>query len=380
MLSNEEIRRYSRHLILPEVALQGQERLKAAKVLVVGAGGLGSSTALYLAAAGVGRLGLADFDVVDLSNLQRQVLHGTSRVGKPKLESARERLSDLNPEVELRLHPEAFRRDNALDILADYDFVLDGSDNFATRYLVNDAAAFAGKADIYGSVYRFEGQVTVFDPAQGGPCYRCLHPEPPPPDLVPSCAEGGVLGVLPGTIGLLQATEALKRILGIGESLAGRLLRYDALTARFRETRISRDPACPLCGSAPTISALQDYESFCGTGGAALEDGEAPDALSVRTLKAWMDAGRRFTLVDVRPPHEWALAAIPGALRIPLERIPERVHALDSAEEMVLFCHRSSRSVRAQAVLAGFGFRKTYHLSGGIDSWAALIDPTLPRY
>ncbi len=380
-LSNEEILRYSRHLIMPEVGMAGQEKLKAASVLLIGAGGLGSPLAMYLSAAGVGRLGLVDFDVVDHSNLHRQVIHATSSVGKPKVESAKARIAEINPNVEVRTYNEPLNRGNVLGILKDYDIVIDGTDNFPTRYLVNDAAVMLGKANIYGSIFRFDGQVTVFDPKRGGPCYRCLYPEPPPPGMVPSCAEGGVLGVLPGTVGLLQATEAVKLIIGQGKPLVGRLLLFNALDMSFRELKVRRDKACPICGEHPTIKELIDYEQFCGVGRGNEEAHASSGAeIDAVTLKEWKDAGRKFVLVDVREPQEWEIARIPGARLIPLGQIAARVHELDTADEIVLHCHHGSRSARAQAALGKFGFRKTYNLAGGIDAWAQDVDPTMPRY
>jgi adenylyltransferase/sulfurtransferase len=380
-LSNEEIARYSRHLIMPEVGMAGQEKLKAASILLIGAGGLGSPLAMYLAAAGVGKLGLVDFDVVDHSNLHRQVIHSTANVGIPKVESAKKRIAEINPNVEVQTYMHPINRDNVLGILKDYDMVIDGTDNFPTRYLVNDAAVMLGKANIYGSIFRFDGQVTVFDPKRGGPCYRCLYPEPPPPGMVPSCAEGGVLGVLPGTVGLLQATEAVKLIIGNGKPLLGRLLLFNALDMSFRELKVRRDPACPLCGEHPTIKELIDYEQFCGMGRGNEEQFDAAGAeIDAITLKEWMDAKKKFVLIDVREPQEFEIASIPGAKLIPLSQIASRVSELDSADEIVLQCHHGSRSARAQAALAKFGFKKTYNLAGGIDAWATDVEPGMPRY
>jgi adenylyltransferase/sulfurtransferase len=380
-LSNEEILRYSRHLIMPEVGMAGQEKLKAASILLIGAGGLGSPLAMYLAAAGVGKLGIVDFDVVDHSNLHRQVIHSSDAVGKPKVESAKARVAQINPNVEVVTYMHPINRDNVLGILKDYDMVIDGTDNFPTRYLVNDAAVMLGKANIYGSIFRFDGQVTVFDPKRGGPCYRCLYPEPPPPGMVPSCAEGGVLGVLPGTVGLLQATEAVKLIIGNGKPLLGRLLLFNALDMSFRELKVRKDPACPLCGENPTIKELIDYETFCGVGRGNEETFEAAgQEIDALTLKEWMDAKKKFVLVDVREPQEFEIAAIPGAKLIPLGQIAARVSELDSADEIVLQCHHGSRSARAQAALAKFGFKKTYNLAGGIDAWATDVEPGMPRY
>jgi adenylyltransferase/sulfurtransferase len=380
-LSNEEILRYSRHLIMPEVGMAGQEKLKAASVLLIGAGGLGSPLAMYLAAAGVGKLGIVDFDVVDHSNLHRQVIHATANVGIPKVESAKRRVAEINPNVQVLTYQHPINRDNVLGILKDYDMVIDGTDNFPTRYLVNDAAVMLGKANIYGSIFRFDGQVTVFDPKRGGPCYRCLYPEPPPPGMVPSCAEGGVLGVLPGTVGLLQATEAVKLIIGNGKPLIGRLLLFNALEMSFRELKVRRDPRCPLCGEQPSIKELIDYDTFCGVGRGNEQRYEAAGMeIDPLTLKEWRDSGKKFVLVDVREPQEWEIAHIEGAKLIPLGQLAGRVNELDTADEIVLQCHHGSRSARAQAVLAKFGFKKTYNLAGGIDAWAAEVDPQMPRY
>jgi len=380
-LSNEEILRYSRHLIMPEVGMAGQEKLKAASILLIGAGGLGSPLAMYLSAAGVGKLGIVDFDVVDHSNLHRQVIHATANVGIPKVESAKQRISQINPNVEVVTYNHPINRDNVLGILKDYDIVIDGTDNFPTRYLVNDAAVMLGKANIYGSIFRFDGQVTVFDPKRGGPCYRCLYPEPPPPGMVPSCTEGGVLGVLPGTVGLLQATEAIKLIIGNGKPLIGRLLLFNALDMTFRELKVRKDPACPLCGEHPTITELIDYDQFCGMGRGNEEAYESAGAeIDAITLKEWQDAKKKFALIDVREPQEFEIAAIPGAKLIPLSQLAARVSELDTADEIVLQCHHGSRSARAQAALAKFGFKKTYNLAGGIDAWATDVDPSMPRY
>jgi sulfur-carrier protein adenylyltransferase/sulfurtransferase len=376
-LSREELLRYGRHLILPEVGLEGQQRLKASSVLIVGAGGLGSPLALYLAAAGVGHLGLVDFDRVDASNLQRQILHGSSSVGKPKLESARARLADLNPGVRVTLHERYLDRDHALELLGGYDVIADGTDNFATRYLVNDACVLLGKPNVYGSIFRFEGQASVFD-ARVGPCYRCLYPVPPPPGLVPSCAEGGVLGVLPGVIGTLQATETLKLLLGIGEPLIGRLLVYDALAASFRELRLRKDPSCPLCGEQPTIRELQDYDAFCG-----VHPGDKADEaweIGAHELSARLAAGEDVMLVDVREPQEERIARLPGARLIPLGSLLGRANELDSAREIVLFCHHGIRSMRALEFLRDAGFRRLKSLHGGIDAWSTDVDPEVPRY
>jgi adenylyltransferase/sulfurtransferase len=372
-LSRDEIARYSRHLLLPEVTAAGQMRLKAGRVLVVGAGGLGSPAALYLAAAGVGKIGLADFDAVDVSNLQRQVLYDVSSVGRPKLEVARERLAALNPHVEIALFPERLTRDNARGILEGFDVVLDGTDNFATRYLTNDACYLLGKPNVYGSIYRFEGQVSLFHRGKG-PCYRCLYPSPPEPGLVPSCAEGGVLGVLPGVVGSLQATEALKLLLGIGRSLAGRLLLYDALALSFREIALVRDPACPLCGDSPTITELVDYDALCGAGAPALPPGAE---LTPGEVRAWRERGEPFQLLDVREPEEAAVAAIDGSVLVPLGTLAERLQDVDRTRPVVVYCRSGNRSARAVALLRGAGLNRTYNLAGGILAWARDVEPGL---
>ena len=362
-LSHEELLRYSRHLLLPEVGVEGQRRLRAARVLLIGAGGLGSPAALYLAAAGVGTLGLVDFDRVDLTNLQRQILHGTSDVGRPKLDSAAERIGDLNPGVSVRSHAVRLTRANALGVIGEYDIVVDGSDNFPTRYLANDACVLLRRPYVYGSIFRFEGQASVFATGDG-PCYRCLYPEPPPPGMVPTCAEGGVLGVLPGVIGSIQALETIKLLLGAGDSLAGRLLLFDALRLRFRELRLRRDPACPVCGDSPTIRELIDYEAFCGLGPA-----EGDGDVSAAELRAERMAGRRLTLVDVREPHEWAVRRIDGATLIPLGDLPERLRELDSRLPVVAYCQRGTRSRRAADILRAAGFADVRSLTGGIERW-----------
>lgn len=382
-LSHEEILRYSRHLIMPEVGMDGQRRLRHARVLLIGAGGLGSPAALYLAAAGVGTLGMVDYDVVDSTNLQRQLLHGTRDVGRPKLDSARDRLADINPHVALETHSVRLTSENALEILAPYDIVVDGSDNFPTRYLVNDACVLLGKANVYGSIFRFEGQVSVFHPPDG-PCYRCLFQEPPPPGLVPSCAEGGVLGVLPGIIGSLQALETIKLILGKGDPLIGRLLLFDALPMQWRELRLRRDPECPICGVHPTITGLIDYEEFCGmaaTEGALAIDVSVPRITAAR-LKERLDRGEPITLVDVREPHEWQIVNLEryGARLIPLRQLAEHMHELNTADEIVLYCRFGERSARALTQLRDAGFRKLANLDGGILAWAEQVDPSLPRY
>jgi adenylyltransferase/sulfurtransferase len=379
-LTNEEILRYSRHLIMPEVAMEGQLKLKSARVLLIGAGGLGAPLGMYLAAAGVGRIGLVDFDVVDFTNLQRQVIHGTSDVGRKKLDSAADTMQGINPNVRIDRHEVALTSDNALEILKDYDIVVDGTDNFPTRYLVNDACVLLGKPNVYGSIFRFEGQATVFA-YKDGPCYRCLYPEPPPPGLVPSCAEGGVLGILPGLIGLVQATETVKLILGSGEPLVGRLLLYDALAMRFRELKLRRNPECPVCGDHPTISKLIDYHQFCGVpreeaGQTNMSEWE----IEAPEVKAKMDRGDRFVLVDVREPHEYRICRIPDARLIPLGELPKRVSELDSADEIVVHCKSGVRSARAVDFLKKAGFRKVKNLKGGILAWSDKVDPTVPRY
>lgn len=382
-LSRGEVSRYSRHLLLPEVALAGQEKLKAGSVLLVGAGGLGSPTALYLAAAGVGRIGIVEFDVVDESNLQRQILHDTRWVGRPKLESARDRLRALNPWVEVIPFEERLTSGNALRIFEGFDVVVDGTDNFPTRYLTNDACFLTGKPNVYGSIFRFEGQASVFWPGKG-PCYRCLYPTPPPPGLVPSCAEGGVLGVLPGVIGCLQATEAIKILLGVGEFLVGRLLLYDALELRFRELTLRRDPACPLCGESRTIHALGGYEELCGLGrgdeGAVPEGPDRVPEVSPLELKAWRDRGEPFQLIDVREPQEAEICSIEGARLIPLADFPERMHELDASQPVVVHCKGGVRSARAVRLLQGAGMTRSYNLRGGILAWAREVDPGLQTY
>jgi adenylyltransferase/sulfurtransferase len=372
-LDPREIARYGRHLVLPEVGLEGQRRLRRSSVLIVGAGGLGSPAALYLAAAGVGRLGLVDFDAVDESNLQRQILYGSADVGRPKLESARRRLAEVNPWVEIATHPLRLSASNALDVLAGYDLVLDGSDNFATRYLVNDACVLSGKPDVYGSIFRFEGQASVFA-APGGPCYRCLFPAPPPPGVVPDCAEGGVLGVLPGIVGTLQATEAIKLILGCGEPLVGRLLLVDALEMRFREVRLRRDPDCAVCGERPTRRHLIEEAVACASAGAS------PSGLSPAELRRRLLTEPRPLLLDVRNPPEWAVCRIDGARLIPLPELPRRLAELDRTTEIVVYCHHGMRGEAAVELLLSAGFSTVRNLEGGIDAWAAAVDPALPRY
>jgi len=377
-LSNDEIQRYSRHLIMPEVGMTGQRKLKAASVLMIGAGGLGSPLGLYLAAAGVGRIGIVDFDVVDFTNLQRQIIHGTSWVGKPKLESARTRLLDLNPHVQVDTYEEPLSSANALKLFADYDVIVDGTDNFPTRYLVNDACVLTGKPNVYGSIFRFDGQASVFD-ARRGPCYRCLYPEPPPPGLVPSCAEGGVLGVLPGVIGTIQATETIKLIIGQGEPLIGRLLLYDALEMRFTELKLRKNPECPVCGEHPTVTELIDYEAFCGI--APAENLGREWEITPQELAAELEQGSsRPVLLDVREPVEWDIVHLPNATLIPRGELPERISELNTADEIVVYCHMGSRSAMALQFLKQAGFRKVKNLVGGIDAWAREIDPSMPQY
>ncbi len=375
-LSHSEIARYSRHLTLPEVGVEGQLRLRDASVLVVGAGGLGSPLAVYLAAAGVGRIGLVDFDVVELSNIQRQVLYGTPDVGRPKLEPARERLEAINPHVRLDRHDLRLTSQNAMEILRDYDVVVDGTDNFPTRYLVNDACVLLGKPNVYGSIFRFEGQVSVFRAARG-PCYRCLFPEPPPPGSVPNCAEGGVLGVLPGIIGTLQATEAIKLILGQGDPLVGRLLLFDALEMRFRELGVRKVPDCPLCGERPTIRELMDYQELCGVRPVRLDPART---VSVGELKQNLEGPDAPLLLDVRTPQERRICHLEGSRLIPVRELAERIAEVDREREVVVYCHRGGRGARAVEVLARHGFERVRNLTGGIDAWAAEIDPSMPRY
>jgi adenylyltransferase/sulfurtransferase len=372
-LSNEERVRYSRHLTMPEVGIDGQRRLKAAHVLCIGAGGLGSPSALYLAAAGVGTIGIVDFDDVDLSNLQRQILHGTKDIGRSKLESARDRLRDANPNIEVELHECRFSSENASELVARYDLVVDGSDNFPTRYLSNDVCVFARRPNIYGSIFRFDGQSSVFAPHLGGPCYRCLFPEPPAPGTIPNCAEAGVLGVLPGIIGMVQAIEAIKLILGVGEPLIGRLLHFEALKMKFRELKLRRDPQCPVCGDAPTITAPIDYEQFCGIAA------DVP-AISVHDLKRKRDAREAIQLIDVREPFEFEIARIDGAKLIPLGQLANRLYELKRNGQTVVHCHTGMRSAQAVQMLRQTGFTNVYNLEGGIDAWANEIDPAMQKY
>jgi adenylyltransferase/sulfurtransferase len=381
-LSNEEIRRYSRHLIMPEVGIEGQRKLKAARVLAIGAGGLGSPLAVYLAAAGIGTIGIVDNDVVDDSNLQRQILYGSSDVGRPKLQAAAERIRDMNPNVEVVPYETRLDSSNALEIFREYDIIADGTDNFPTRYLVNDACVLTGKPNVYASIFRFEGQASVFW-AEKGPCYRCLYTEPPPPGLVPSCAEGGVLGILPGLLGVIQATETIKLVLGSGDSLVGRLLLVDALSMRFRELKLRKNPDCVVCGPNPTVTRLIDYEAFCGI------PQEAADArasatgipeISVQDLKGMRDRREDFVLVDVREPHEFAICAFPESVKIPLGTLPQNLNRLSTADEIVVHCKMGGRSAKAVQFLRDAGFRKVHNLAGGIDRWAQQIDPKMPRY
>ncbi|MBA3271655.1 MAG: molybdopterin-synthase adenylyltransferase MoeB [Acidobacteria bacterium] len=380
-LSGDEVQRYSRHLILPEVGMDGQRTLKAAKVLCIGAGGLGSPAAMYLAAAGVGTLGIVDFDVVDTSNLQRQILHGTPDIGRPKLESAKDRLFSLNPNVHVETYETALSSENALRLFEPYDVILDGTDNFPTRYLVNDACVLLAKPNAYGSIFRFEGQASVFA-TKNGPCYRCLYPEPPPPGLVPSCAEGGVLGVLPGIIGTIQATETIKLILGAGEPLIGRFLIYDALRMRFRELKLRKDAECPVCGMHPTVTALIDYEQFCGVKPAA-EDGvndAITDEMLPRELKERLDRGEAIVVVDVREPQEYQINRIAGSTLIPLGELPQRFGELDANAAIVCQCKSGVRSAKATGFLRSIGFKNVRNLAGGILGWIDQVDPSQPKY
>ena len=384
-LSKDEILRYSRHLIVPEVGMEGQLKLKAAKVLLVGAGGLGAPLGLYLAAAGIGRIGLVDFDVVDFTNLQRQVIHFTKDVGRNKIDSAAEKMQALNPNVEIVKHEVALSSENAMEILQDYDLVVDGTDNFPTRYLVNDACVLLGKPNVYGSIFRFEGQATVFA-YQGGPCYRCLYPEPPPPGLVPSCAEGGVLGILPGTIGLIQATETVKLILGIGEPLVGRLLLYDALGMRFRELKLRKNPECPICGDRRTITKLIDYHQFCGVPQHVPQEAPKQESkvtegeIEVTEVKEKLDRGDKFVLIDVREPHEHQICNIPAAKLIPLGEVGKRLGELDPEADIVIHCKSGMRSARACGILKAAGFKHVRNMKGGILAWSDQVDRSVPKY
>ncbi len=380
--SNDEIARYSRHLIMPEVTLEGQKRLKAASVLCIGTGGLGSPIALYLAAAGIGRLGLVDGDTVDFSNLQRQILHGTKDVGRKKLNSARDSIREVNPNVQVDLYDTFFTAENARQIAEPYDVIIDGTDNFPTRYCSNDVSVFLKKPNVYGSIFRFDGQCTVFAPHLGGPCYRCMFPEPPPPGMVPSCAEGGVLGVLPGIIGVMQAIEAIKLIMGIGDPLIGRLVNFDALKMKYREFKLRRDPKCPVCGDNPTITELVDYDQFCGIpqAKAAEEEEASVPHIGATDLKAKFDRGEKFVLLDVREPFEYDICRIPGSRLIPLGQLPSRMSELDSADEIILQCKTGARSARALKLLQEAGFGKLANLEGGIHAWSEQVDSTVPKY
>ena len=377
-LTNDEILRYSRHLVMPEVGMEGQQRLKAARVLCVGTGGLGSPVALYLAAAGVGTLGLMDFDVVDYTNLQRQIIHTTNDVGRPKVESAAEKIAAINPLVNVRKFEARLSSANALEIFREFDIVADGTDNFATRYLVNDACVLTGKPNVYASIFRFEGQASVFAAADG-PCYRCLYPEPPPPGLVPSCAEGGVLGILPGLLGLIQATEVIKLILGSGEPLVGRLLLVDAMAMRFRELRLRKSAECPVCGLNPTVTELMDYDEFCGVRGEEAPGAAAVPEIQPEELKRRLEAGEDIFVLDVREPHEYQVCNLGGYL-IPVGQLAERVGELDASREIVAHCKGGVRSAKAVEFLRGVGFTKVASLAGGIQAWSDKVDPTVPKY
>lgn len=379
-LTREEILRYSRHLLIPEVGLEGQRKLKGSSALVIGTGGLGSPVALYLAAAGIGRIGLIDYDVVDSSNLQRQIIHGTDTIGKLKVESARDRMLDLNPDIEVEVYNEPFTSENAIRIATDYDIIIDGTDNFPTRYLTNDVSVFLGKPNVYGSIFRFDGQASVFY-AKEGPCYRCLFPEPPPPGLVPSCAEGGVLGVLPGTIGTIQATEALKVLLGIGSPLTGKLLLYNALDMTFDFVTLKKNPKCRVCGPNADIKELIDYEEFCGVPGHDHDEGSAGDKWDITAPElSERIKHNHLKLLDVREPHELQISAMPEAVNIPLGTLAARLSELDSAEEMVILCKSGTRSTRALELLVTAGFKKVKNLKGGINAWAQEVDKSLPIY
>jgi adenylyltransferase/sulfurtransferase len=378
-LSKEEVLRYSRHLIMPEVGMEGQLKLKAAKVLLVGAGGLGAPLGMYLAAAGIGRIGIVDFDVVDFTNLQRQIIHGTKDVGRKKLDSAADTMQDINPYVQIDKYEVPLTSDNALDIIKEYDMVIDGTDNFPTRYLVNDACVLLKKPNVYGSIFRFEGQATVFA-YEDGPCYRCLYPEPPPPGLVPSCAEGGVLGILPGMIGIVQATEAVKLILGTGEPLVGRLLLYDALAMRFRELKLRRNPECPVCGDHPTVTTLIDYQEFCGLGRGEEPVVESAGDIDPIEVKQKIDRGDDFVLIDVREPHEYQICNIPYAKLIPLGELPKRVNELNTTDEIVAHCKSGMRSAKAVEFLKQAGFKRLRNMKGGILAWSEGVDPSVPKY
>lgn len=388
-LSHEEVERYSRHLIMPEVGMAGQKKLKAASILLIGAGGLGSPLAMYLAAAGIGRIGLVDYDVVDYTNLQRQIIHGTKDVGRPKLESAKDRILDINPHIQVDTYEVPLTSDNALELFEPYDIIIDGTDNFPTRYLTNDACVLLGKPNVYGSIFRFEGQASVFY-AKEGPCYRCLFPEPPPPGLVPSCAEGGVLGILPGTIGAIQATEAVKLILGEGQPLIGRLLLYDALNMEFDQVNLRKNPNCPVCSENPTLTELIDYEQFCGMpahdrslyAAGEATNGDSVPQLAPAELKARLDAGENLYILDVREPHEWDISNLShlGSHLIPKGQVVERLGELDTAQEIVVQCRTGGRSADIVRELQKHGFKKLWNLDGGINRWAKEVEPELPTY
>lgn len=379
-LARDELRRYARHLSIPEVGFEGQRRLRAAKVLCIGAGGLGSPVSLYLAAAGIGEIGLVDFDTVDFSNLQRQILYGTGDVGRPKTEVATERLAEVNPGTRVTRYEERITAANAREIAEPYDLIVDGTDNFQTRYLSNDLAVLTGKPNVYGSIFRFEGQVSVFAPQLGGPCYRCLFPVPPEPGTVPSCAEGGVLGVLPGIVGCLQVNEAIKLILGIGEPLVGRLVHFDALGFRFREIRLRRDPRCAACGDDPTLRELEDLDFSCAAPAPSASEPPPGQEIDVHELKRRMESGEPFLLIDVREPHEYEIASLPGARLLPLGELPSRLGELERDAEIVVHCKSGGRSARALALLREAGFARSVHVQGGIDAWSREIDPAVPAY
>lgn len=378
-LSHDEILRYSRHLIMPEVAMEGQQRLKGSSVLIIGAGGLGSPLCMYLAAAGVGRIGIVDHDVVDLTNLQRQVIYSTSDVGRTKLESARETITGINPSVKVETFNTRLTSENSLEILSNYDIIVDGTDNFPTRYLVNDSCVLLGKPNVYASIFRFEGQVSIFY-AKNGPCYRCLYPEPPPHGEVPSCAEGGVLGVLPGVIGLIQAIETIKLIIKKGNLLLGRLLLFDALRMHFREVKLRKDPSCPICSQNPTITKLIDYETFCGINRESLAVHDRDWEITPEELKARLGRGEPLFLLDVREPEEFKICRLPNARLIPLKQVPAHLHELDSSANIITYCKMGGRSAQALKLLRDAGFRKIKNLKGGIDAWATRVDKTMPRY
>jgi len=380
-LTNDQVSRYSRHLIMPEVGVEGQEKLISASVLCIGAGGLGSPLALYLAAAGVGHLGIVDFDVVDFSNLQRQIIHSEDNIGVLKVDSAKERLRELNSDITIETYNTRLNSENAMGIFRDYDLVIDGTDNFATRYLVNDACVLLGKPNVYGSIFRFEGQVSVFD-AERGPCYRCLYPEPPPPGMVPSCAEGGVLGILPGIIGTMQAAEAIKLIIGKGSPLIGKLLFLDVMEMKIRELKLQKDPSCPICGDNPTITKLVDYEEFCGIGRGAEEPAEDSSdmEISVDEFNNLLSENKNVLILDVREPHEYDICKLNDSKLIPLGDLPSRINELDTADEIVVHCHHGSRSLQATRFLKHMGFKKVKNLAGGIDAWAEKYDASMPRY